>query len=182
MLLTPRSVPMMEQYIYKNRFMPAYKIAAELNAYSFIKISEGSKRRYIKRLNIKSYVSEQKSYLSSKNIVARIHWARVHEKWDSHMWSRVTYTDESSFAVHPLKQYIRVWRRKGERYNQQCTTPTFKSRYKLISVWGAFSARGRTTLVRIRGHFNQQVFKDIIDNFSSFYGSKSWCYWRVWSS
>ncbi len=79
------------------------------------------------------------------------------------IWSRVTYTDESSFAVCPSNQYIRVWQRKGERYIQQCNAPTFKSKYKLRSVWGSLSARGRTPLAGIRGSFNQQVYKDIID-------------------
>ena len=170
MVLTPRSVRMLQQYIYKNRFLAAYKIDAEFNAYSCIKISKRSIRRYIKRLNIKSYVAVQKPYLSSKNILARKHWAGVHENWDSDLWSRVTCIDESSFAVRP-----RVWRRKGERYNQQCTTPTLKWGYELILLWVAFSARGRMPFVRIRWCFNQHAYEDIINTkFASFYGSKSW--------
>ena len=74
------------------------------------------------------------------------------------------FTDEATFTVRPSKHYVRVWRKVGQRYIQQCLIPTFKSGRKTVSVWGGFSVRGRTPLIRIHGNFNQSTYRNIIDS------------------
>ena len=52
---------------------------------------------------------------------------------------------------------------RSQRYDLRYVTPTFKSGYKTVNVWGAFSFRGRTPLVRINGRFNQYKYKEILE-------------------
>ena len=78
-------------------------------------------------------------------------------------WSRVIFTDESSFAVRPMRRNMRVWRRPGERYDATCMVPTHKSGYELVNVWGRFSYYGKVPLVRIEGSFTNTRYMLICD-------------------
>jgi len=153
----------LEEVILKHRFLPSAKIAAHFFLKTYINLSPRTLRWYINKLGYNSYSAAQKPYLRPQNIVKRLAWAELYEKNTEDDWRRVIYSDESSFAVRPMKNNIRVWRKRGERYNFACTIPTFKSGYKLVNVYGAFSATGRTPLVRIEGKFNQYAYKKILD-------------------
>ena len=158
-----RSLRRLQRSIHENPFKPLALITAEFNTYSAIQLSERTIRRYIHKLKLNSYVSVQKPFLLSRHRVARVEWARKHHGWDTARWSTVMFTDESSFAVMPTKNHCRVWRLKSTRYDMRYVTPTFKSGYQLVNVWGGFSNRGRTPLVRVNGRFNQHKYKSIIE-------------------
>ena len=64
--------------------------------------------------------------------------------------------------MRPLKNYARVWRREGTRFESGNVLPTFKSGFASLSVWGMFSARGRSPLVRISGTLNQEKYINIL--------------------
>ncbi len=70
-------------------------------------------------------------------------------------WGKVTFSDESTFTVKPTSVRKHVWRKQGERYRTVNMVPTFKSGFESISVWAAFSLKGRTPLIRIEGSLNQ---------------------------
>ena len=54
-------------------------------------------------------------------------------------WERIIWTDEASVEVGKDSRECLVWRRPGERYEQDCLAPTFKSGRKSIMVWGCIS-------------------------------------------
>ena len=87
------------------------------------------------------------------------------QQWTVEQWNKVAFTDESSFTLRPMKNYARIWRREGTRYAAKNLIPTFKSGYVSLSVWGLFSARGRSSLVLIDGTLNQSKYIDILDNY-----------------
>jgi len=66
--------------------------------------------------------------------------------------------------VKPLKNYRRVLRKPGKRYDFGNTICTFKSGYKLINVWGGFTSKARTPLIRIIGRFNRHKYREIRDS------------------
>ena len=76
--------------------------------------------------------------------------------------SRVLFTDETHFAVKPIKNNSKLWRREGERLNTQCIQPTFKSGYEMINCWGVSQLRGRIDLLRIEGKHDQFMYKNVI--------------------
>ena len=65
-------------------------------------------------------------------------WAKNYSKWDDNKWSKVAFSDESTFALRPSQKSARVWRKRGDRYKPFYRMPTFKSCFKSISVWGLF--------------------------------------------
>ena len=80
-------------------------------------------------------------------------------------WSKVAFADESSFALRPMKSYVRVWRREGSRYETANMIHTFKPGFMSISVWGPFAVRGSTPLVLIVGTLNQQKYIEILKSY-----------------
>ncbi len=85
----------------------------------------------------------------------------MHKDWDMGHWRRVIFSDESNFTMKPSRRRARVWRREGERYKTINLVPTFKSGNASISVWAAFSIKGRKTLVFIEGNLNQAKYLNI---------------------
>ena len=147
-----------------NCFDPLYVIAAKFNATTKLHFSERTVRRYIRKLNFQSRIAIQKPFLSKKNMSARVVWGRTHKEWTLEQWANVVFTDESCFTLRPLKNLLRVWRYDGHRLNSKQIVPTFKSGYQSVSVWGSFSLRGHTALVRTIGSFDRDTYQVIIDN------------------
>ena len=110
--LSERGMRLLRRYILDNKFEPLYTIAARFNDSIGLNLLARTVRRYMRKLKMNWYIAVQKPYLSTKNIAARILWARTHEEWTHTRWSNVLFTDESSFTVRPVKNRLRVWRTK----------------------------------------------------------------------
>ena len=87
--------------------------------------------------NIRNYVAVSKPFLSKRNILARVEWAKLHRTFDANRWDTVAFSDESSFTVRPTTLRKRVWRTSDTRFNNQNLVPTFKSGFVSISVWAS---------------------------------------------
>ena len=74
-----------------------------------------------------------------------------------------------------MKQHQSVWRRANERYKFECSKPMFKSNYRLVNVWGAFSYDSRTSLIRIRGTFTKDKYKKILQETLLPYAESVFC-------
>ncbi len=127
--LSERGMRLLRQYILYNKFEPLYIIAARFHESVGLNLSARTVRRYIRKLKMDCYIVVQKPYPSTKNIGARILWARNHEKWTHTQWCNVMFTDESSFTVRPVKNRLRVWRTKETRLHPNFTVPAFKREY-----------------------------------------------------
>ena len=110
-----------------------------------------------------SYVAVKKAFKILQNLLSRLKWAHKHETWTDSEWNHVMVTDESTFTVRPASNFRLVWRKQGERWMQRHTVPNFKSGYQLVKVWSGFSKLGRSPLVGIVRHFNQFMYRSIID-------------------
>ena len=51
---------------------------------------------------------------------ARLQWAQRHFRWGRHQWSWVLFSDESLFNLSHHDGGIRVFRRRGERFADNC--------------------------------------------------------------
>ena len=103
--------------------------------------------------------------MSTTNIEARKNWADTHESYSTREWNSVIFSDESLFTLRPLKNSAHVWRKTSDCYDPTNMVPTFKSGYVSISVWGVFSALGRTPLVRINGTLNMGKYIEILKGY-----------------
>ena len=108
---------------------------------SGVQASSRTVRRRLLKAGLRSRRPVKKPLLSKKNISDRLKFCRKYKHWTAHDWSRVIFSDESPFSCFGNQGSIRVRRRKGERYKQECTVPTMKHP-ETVHVWGCFSMRG----------------------------------------
>jgi len=115
----------LEKYIEKNRFIEMDRMAANFE-FQGRKFTKRTLRKRLRELGFGCYTAVQKPFLKEKNIEERKKWAKEFAKWDGSDWAKVIWTDESNFAVRPIKHNRKVWRRPHERYHFSCTVPTLK--------------------------------------------------------
>ena len=152
-----------QQYVIQDCFKSLHTILALFYESTGVNLRLRTGKRYILSLKMYCFVAVQKPYLSTKNIAARVLWARTHQNWKHEEWKNVMFTDELCFSVRPMKNKLHVRRKKGKSLHQKFVVPTFKSGYLTISVWGGFSFSRRTPLVGTVGTFIQHTHRAIID-------------------
>ena len=108
--LNERGMRLFRKCVLENGFEALYIILAWFKVVTGVSLSEKTRQKYIRKLQMQSYIEIQKPYLYKNNLSARIVWARTHEHWKQEQWSKVMFTDESSFSVCPIKNWLRVWR------------------------------------------------------------------------
>ena len=104
--------------------------------------------------NLRARRPAVRSRLTPAHRVRRLAWARQHLGWTRQQWAAVLFTDESRFTISFHDGRNRVWRRRGERF--QDATIQEHDRYGggSVMVWGGMSLRSRTVLHRINGNLN----------------------------
>ena len=58
--------------------------------------------------------------LTARHWAARLQWAQRHLRWGRQQWARVLFSDESRFNLSHHDGGIRVSRRRGERFADNC--------------------------------------------------------------
>ena len=58
--------------------------------------------------------------LTARHRAARLQWAQRHFRWGRQQWARVLFSDESRFNLSHHDGRIRVLRRRGERFADNC--------------------------------------------------------------
>ncbi|GFV04238.1 transposable element Tcb1 transposase [Trichonephila clavipes] len=88
---------------------------------------------------------------------ALIEWCRARVIWMTEL-RNVVFSDESRFCFFNDSLRIRVWRRRGERFNPAVTVERPTARQRGIMVWGAIVSDSTSPLVRIQGTLNAQRY------------------------
>ena len=164
-LLGPRCVRRLLNFVRKNNKQPLFYIAANFKTIDGSNLSQKTIKRYLHRNGIRSYIAASKPYLTSKHIAARLNWCITRQQWSMQQWKNVAFSDESSFTLKPIKNHSRVWRLNNTRYANRNMVPTFKSGFVSLSVWGLFSSKGRSPLIRITGTLNQHKYIEILKQY-----------------
>ena len=102
----------------------------------------------------------KKPYVSEKNRVLRLSFAREHVGRSVDQWKRVVWSDESPLCLqNQSTQY--VWRTKDEKVSNRSMQGTVKHQ-KSINVWGWFSLNGVGDLHRGKGMMTGEVYRKIL--------------------
>jgi DDE superfamily endonuclease len=86
-----------------------------------------------------------------------------------HDWANIIFSDESSVEIGKQFRQIRVWRYTGEKFEEDCLTPTFKSGRRSVMVWGCFAKGLKGPLIfcdenKEKGRkINSDVYVSILD-------------------
>jgi len=93
---------------------------------------------------------------------ARMLFSARHLRWNRMHWGRVVFTDESRFRLSHSDGRARVYRRKGERYNDHNVLERDRFGGGSVMVWGGIMGGRKTDLVVVNGNLNAQGYVDQI--------------------
>ena len=97
-------------------------------------------RRLSREFNLKSYKPARKSRLTPVMKVKRLAFAKKHRNWTIQQWSKVLFSDESTFQQFVVrKRHVR--KPTGKRYDDKYTVSTMKHAPSQM-IWGAMSQLG----------------------------------------
>ena len=92
--------------------------------------------------------------LTARHRAARLQWAQWHFRWGRQQWARVLFSDESRFNLSHHDGRIRVFRRRGERFVDNCLIERDRFGGRSVMVWGDIIGRTKTNLIVVQGSLN----------------------------
>ncbi len=104
-----------------------------------------------------------KPLLKQKQCQKHLTWAKEKKNWTVAQWSKVLFSDKSTFCISFGNQGPRVWRKTGEAQNPCC----FKSSGKFSKsemIWGAVVSPGGP-LCFIKSKINAAIYLEILEHF-----------------
>ena len=96
--------------------------------------------------------------LTARHRAARLQWAQRHFRSGRQQWARVLFSDESRFNRSHRDGRIRVFRRRGERFADNCLIERDRFGGGSVMVWGVIMGRRKTNLIVVQGNLNAQGY------------------------
>ena len=96
--------------------------------------------------------------LTAHHRAARLQRAQRHFHWGRQQWARVLFSDESRFNLSHHVGRIRVFRRRGERFTDNCLIETYRFGGGSIMVWGGIMDIRKTNFIVVQGSLNAQGY------------------------
>nr|KAG5704581.1 hypothetical protein BaRGS_031845 [Batillaria attramentaria] len=75
--------------------------------------------------------------LAVRHRQARLQWTQGHLNWNNVRWQNVLFSDESRFCIDHADGRVRVWRRRGDRYADNCFKENNAWGGPSLMLWGA---------------------------------------------
>ncbi|ETO32084.1 hypothetical protein RFI_05032 [Reticulomyxa filosa] len=134
-----------------------FSSANEIRRLAAPQISTTTLIRRLRAKGIRSRIAAKKVLIKKDQMKKRVKWAKEHINWSPEMWSKVIFSDESTFCTDWSGQQ-RVWRKKNERYSPE-NILKIPQNTKKVSVWGCFCATGVGELYRIDGELTSAQYE-----------------------
>ena len=96
--------------------------------------------------------------LTASHRAARLHRAQRHFRWQRQEWAQVLFSDESRFNLSHHGGRIRVFRRRGERFADNCLIERDRYGDGSVMVSGGIMGRRKPNLIVVQGNLNAQGY------------------------
>ena len=96
--------------------------------------------------------------LTARHRSTRLQWAQRRFRCGRQQWSPVLFSDESRFNPSHHDGRIRVFRRRGERFADNCLVERDRFGGGSVMVWGGIMGRKRTNLIVVHDNLNAQRY------------------------
>ena len=115
-------------------------------------------RDWLREAGIYSCWAARKPLLSTTNIRKRLDFAKKMSGYD---WSRVVFSDEKIWRIRPVNEHVRVWRRRGDRYDAKYTAKSVAKSLGVM-VWCAINSKGQIVFKRCPETLNAAGYQDLL--------------------
>ena len=96
--------------------------------------------------------------LTARHRAARLQWAQRHFRGGQQQWARVLFSDDSRFNLSHHDVRIRVFRRRGERFADNCLIERDRFGSESVMVWVGIMGRRKTNYIVVQGNLNAQGY------------------------
>lgn len=148
----------------RDRFRVPAETASETVGRNRPRISYRTVQRRLRERGIRAYRAHVGMVLTQPRRDNRMRWAQRHSNrnWPNANWRRVVFSDESRFQLYRNDGRRRVYRRRGERFTEQCVRQVDRFGGGSVMVWGAIRSGWKSALVIVDGALNAQHYRDVI--------------------
>jgi len=147
----------------RERFMPATKLAQRLRHATGTRISAHTARNRLRAARFRARRPYNGVPLSANRRLLRLNWSRRYSRWLRNQWNRVVFTDESKLNLDWADGRIRVWRRRGERFDPANVIECDNYGGGSVMIWGGISHQGKTELLTVQNRLNAARYCDEIN-------------------
>ena len=126
------------------------------------RVSDQTVRNCLHAANLWARKAAKKPAMTVRQKQERLRWCRDHLRWIRREWGMVMFSDESRFCLRKVDGRVKVWRRRGERFDDSCIDRVTPFGGGSVMVWGGISTAGKTELVVIDGNLTAQRYRDEI--------------------
>ena len=88
----------------------------------------------------------------------QVQWAQWHFRWGQQQWAQVLFSYESRFNLSHHDSQIRVFRRRGEGFADNCLIERDQFGGGSVMVWGGIMGRRKTNLIVVQGNLNAKGY------------------------
>ena len=127
--------------------MTAKKIASQLQLATRTRASDQTIGRRLHTRTLRARKPYVCVPLTQRHRQIRLNWTTIQRRWTQRQWNNVLFTDESPFNLEHSDGRRRVWRRPGERYDEQ----NIVQRGGSIMVLGGIARNSKTDLITVQG-------------------------------
>ncbi len=105
-----------------------------------------------------------KPLLKQKHRQKHLTWAKEKKNRTVAQWSKVLFSNESTFCISFVNQGPRVWRKRGEAQNPCCLKSSVKFPQSVM-VWAAVTSAGVGPLCFLKSTVNTDIYQEILEHF-----------------
>ena len=124
-----------------------------------VRISDQTVRRRLCESGIRARRPVVRPILRQRHRTARLVWARACRRRRLHTWQHILFSDESLFSPRFSDGRYRVYRRRGERFMDQCVYGSDRFGGGSVMVWTGICHDGRTQLKIVQGTLNAVSYR-----------------------
>ncbi|PSN32920.1 Transposable element Tcb2 transposase [Blattella germanica] len=125
-------------------------------------ISYQTVRNRLRNARLRSRIPFKAPRLTPQHKEARLLFAQNHVNWQLRQWKSVLFKDESRFRLMGSDGHIRIWRRRGERFDPATIIQHDRFGGGSVMVWAGITIESRTELVIVPQRMNADVYNNDI--------------------
>ena len=117
---TARQNRLMVRQHLRSRFTRATETARQTVGTHQRPISADTVRHRLVASNLRCYRPVRGPVFTPRHRQECLQWALQRQNWRNQQWRNIIFSDESRYCISTADGRTRLWRRRGERYNDNC--------------------------------------------------------------
>ena len=125
-------------------------------------VSDQLVRNRLRSMGLRARRPYTRPVLTNRHRQLRLHWDRRHLRYTRADWARVLFTDESKFNLRRSDDRARVYRKRWERFSDNCVRERGQFGGGSVMIWGGISLHTKSRIAHVIGNLNAIRYQTLI--------------------